>query len=54
MARNRNTNREKVKQEKALDRKNAYGNLDPTPYEAVERMRRQTAAYKPKATTVSA
>ena len=35
MARDREKNREKVRREKALDSKNAYGRSDPTPRDAV-------------------
>ena len=38
MARDREKNRKKVRKEKALDSKNAYGNSDPTPRDAVGRI----------------
>ena len=38
MARDRKKNREKIKQEAMLDRKNRFNVNDPTPYEAVKRI----------------
>jgi len=40
MPKNREKTRENRRKEQALDRRNGYGFMDPTPYEAVERIRR--------------
>jgi len=51
MSRDRRKNREKVreaKMEERLDRKNAFGNSDLTPYEAVLRMRGESVTQVPR------
>ena len=51
MSRDRHENREKVreaKREDRLDRKNAFGNSDLTPFEAVLRMRGESTTQAPK------
>jgi len=51
MSRDRRKNREKVKEAKRedrLDRKNAFGNSDLTPFEAVLRMRGESTTQAPK------
>lgn len=46
MPKNREKTRDNRHREQALDRHNGYGFMDPTPYEAVERIRRGQRAAK--------